>query len=157
VNGLKFSIVVFHPNRGPPFDHWSDVLSGGLSLSAVTAIDHFISERFDQYRREFLTQVEETRTWHTDVLAREAPRAVRDHDVRGHFLTVYFRALTAALSEDLGFLADVLEASGAIFIPGARSGFDPILGFCFRVNLAQDSPQFRGALTRLYRCLSAGN
>ena len=43
VNGLKFSTVVFHPDKEPPFDHWTDVLSGGLGLSAVTAINHFLS------------------------------------------------------------------------------------------------------------------
>jgi hypothetical protein len=155
VNGLKFSAVLSHPDREPSFDHWSDVLSGGLGLSALTAIDHFLSGDFDRYRDEFLAEVEQTRAWHMESLACEAPRAVHDHAVRGHFLTVYFPTLPACLGDDLVFLGEALEASGASLIPGSRSGFDPALGFCFRVNLAQDSPQFRGALTRLYRFLSA--
>jgi histidinol-phosphate/aromatic aminotransferase/cobyric acid decarboxylase-like protein len=145
VNGLKFSTVVFHPDKEPPFDHWTDVLSGGLGLSAVTAINHFLSTDFDTYRDAFLAEVNGTREWHTDLLAREASDALRDHGVRGHFLTVYFPNLPAGLGDDLPFLAEVLEASGASLIPGSRIGFDPAWGFCFRVNLARGARGARGA------------
>jgi hypothetical protein len=57
------------------------------------------------------------------------------------------------LGASVPFIADAIESTGAAFIPGLRSGFSRDVGFCFRINLAQDSPQFRGAVMRLYNHL----
>jgi hypothetical protein len=153
VNGLKFSIVTFHSDLEDFFDDWGDVLFGGLSISAVTAISHFLSPEFDAYREAFLTSIERTRGWHNKLLAAYADRIVTDIGSRGHFLTTYFPSVGAALGSSLSFIEATIDATGAAFIPGNRSGFDPAFGFCFRVNLAPDSPKFRGALSRLYHHL----
>jgi hypothetical protein len=147
-------MVAFHPSFEYFFDDWADILSGGLSVSACAAIEHFLSKEFDNYQQAFLNLVEDARTWHTKLLASFKHRITTDRSVRGHFITVYFPELDASLGGSLSFIERTIETSGAAFIPGSRSGFDPSLGFCFRVNLAQDSARFRGALNRLYHTLA---
>jgi hypothetical protein len=153
INGLKFSIVAFHSDLEDFFDDWGDVLFGGLSISSIAAIAHFVSSEFDRYRDAFLSSIERTRKWHSELLAPYQSRIKTDGVSRGHFLTVYFPSLKAELGTSLPFIEGTIEATGAAFIPGNRSGFDPTSGLCFRVNLAQDSPRFRGALARVYRHL----
>ena len=155
VNGLKFSIIAFHPDLEDFFDDWADVLFGGLSLSSSAAIGHFLSAEFDNYRNAFICSIETARAWHNDLLAEYEGCIKTDDRSRGHFLTVYFPFIDAKLGNSIPFIEAVIEATGAAFIPGNRSGFNPEAGFCFRVNLAQDSSQFRGALARLYRYLSS--
>jgi histidinol-phosphate/aromatic aminotransferase/cobyric acid decarboxylase-like protein len=150
INGLKFSLVTFHPEVEDFFDDWGDVLFGGLSISAVAAIGHFLSPKFDTYRKEFVRAIDSVRGWHHDLVGRYIGRIETDRYSQGHFLTVYFPGLAAALGTSLPFIEAAIETTGAAFIPGNRSGFDPKLGFCFRVNLAQDSGRFRSALSRLY-------
>jgi histidinol-phosphate/aromatic aminotransferase/cobyric acid decarboxylase-like protein len=154
LNSFKFSILVFHPEFDDFFDDWADVLFGGLSASASAATTHFVSKAYDTYRDKFISLVEEARAWHTRVLATHAGRILTDAHARGHFLSVYFPDLDPELGTSARFIADVVERTGAAFIPGLRSGFGRDIGFCFRINLAQDSPQFRGAVMRLYNYLA---
>jgi hypothetical protein len=150
LNRLKFSVVAFHADYEDFFDDWGDVLFGGLSASATAAISHFVSSEFDSYRSAFLTQVERARSWHENLVASYKDGIKTDERTRGHFISVYFPGIDAELGTSLPFLKNTIDACGAAFIPGNRSGFDLTLGLCFRINLAQDSAQFRGAIRRLY-------
>jgi histidinol-phosphate/aromatic aminotransferase/cobyric acid decarboxylase-like protein len=154
INALKFSAIACHPSHEDAFDDWADVLSGGLSLSATAAMDHFLSTNFDLYKIEFVRLIERTRAWHGRIITPFRPAIDTDTGASGHFVSVYLPGLEADLGNDIDFLAKVMEETGAAIIPGTRSGFDPSLGLCFRINLAQDSPQFRSAVSRLYRFLS---
>lgn len=154
VNGMKFSFVVFRNELESSFEDWADVLSGGLGVSAVAAIDHFLSEDYDQYRTAFLEAIDPVRKWHHELVAGFGPRIALDEHSKGHFATVYFPGISASLGASIDYLRSVIEHTGTFFIPGNRSGFGADSGFCFRVNLARDSLRFRGALQRLYRHLA---
>jgi histidinol-phosphate/aromatic aminotransferase/cobyric acid decarboxylase-like protein len=155
LNSFKFSIVVFNPEFDDFFDDWADVLFGGLSASAVAAAAHFISGEYETYKDRFISLVNDVRAWHTEVIRSYGGRIQTDRLTRGHFLSVYFPGLDATLGSSLPFIVRTIEETGTAFIPGQRSGFGLDLGFCFRVNLAQDSAQFRGGLQRLYRHLTS--
>ncbi|WP_342724156.1 hypothetical protein AAFG07_34540 [Bradyrhizobium sp. B097] len=154
VNGMKFSIVVFRKALESSFEDWADVLSGGLGISSLAAVEHFLSDDYDQYRKAFLEAIDPVRKWHTELVASFGHRVALDKSSTGHFATVYFRNISASLGTSIDFLRSVIEHTGTFFIPGNRSGFSPDLGFCFRINLSRDSLQFRGALQRLYRHLA---
>ncbi|MBV8824537.1 MAG: hypothetical protein JO220_06105 [Hyphomicrobiales bacterium] len=154
INGLKFSAIIFHPEHQSAFEDWADILSGGLSVSAMAAIDHFLSPAFDNYRALFIAIVDETREWHNSLVTLSGDSVQTDHYTRGHFVTTYAPNLSASLGNNLSFLSQMLKETGCVLIPGSRSGFDPQHGFCFRVNLAQDSDEFRSALPGLYKFLS---
>ena len=149
MNGLKFSMIVYHSSTGDTFDHWSDVLSGGLSLSAIAATEHFLGSGFARYRDCFLTLIEETRTWVSSIVARSGTVLETDRNTRGHFMSVYVRGLSADLTSDLDFLKEMLDETACCIIPGLSCKFDPRLGFSFRISLAQDSPAFRDAIENL--------
>jgi len=155
LNALKFSIVALPQDEEDFFDDWGDILFGGLSGSASAAIKHYISPQFDTYRDAFIRHVEAARSWHAALISQHSDKIETDAGVRGHFLSVYFPQLDAHLGASLPFMEDILEATGAIFIPGSRSSFDPSLGLCFRINLSLDSLQFRGSVARLYKRLAA--
>ncbi|MDA9435067.1 hypothetical protein XH88_25330 [Bradyrhizobium sp. CCBAU 51627] len=154
VNGLKFSVVVFRKELESSFEDWADVLSGGLGISALVATEHFLSDEYDQYREAFLEALKLVRKWHSQTIAEFGRFAMLDEQSTGHFASVYFPNKSASLGVSIDYLRSVVERTGAFFIPGNRSGFDPDSGFCFRVNLSRDSPRFRGALRRLYRELA---
>ena len=151
VNRLKFCAIVFNKAHAAAFDDWADILCGGLSGSAIAAIDHYLSSDFDTYQDLFYRYVDEARDWHDGVVARFKDTMRTDATTKGSFLCAYAANLPQALGEDLGFLARLTEASGCIVIPGGR-GVDH--GFHFRVNLARDCDRFRHGIVALYEFLS---
>jgi hypothetical protein len=154
MNGLKFSLIAFHKEHEGTFEQWADILAGGLGLSALAAVEHFLSPEFDRYRVKFLALTKAAADFNTDLVQRLAPSASLDVGAIGHFGTVYFPQLAASLGNDLSFLSKLTDATGGIVIPGSRSGFDPAFGFCFRLNFGQDSTIFRSTLGRIYRFLT---
>jgi aspartate/methionine/tyrosine aminotransferase len=154
VNGMKFSFVAFRNELESSFEDWADVLSGGLGVSAVAAIDHFLSADYDQYRTAFLKAIDPVRKWHDGLAAGFDGRIVLDENSIGHFATVYYPRIDASLGASIAYLRSVVEHTGTFFIPGHRSGFGVDAGLCFRVNLSRDSSRFRGALRRLHRHLA---
>jgi aspartate/methionine/tyrosine aminotransferase len=157
INGLKFSAIVFHSSHLEIFEDWADVLSGGLSIAAVAAVEHFLTPAFDGYQSQFIQLINETRKWHSSIASEFEDKIRTDQQTRGHFLTTYVPHLNAESGRDLFFLSDVLNETGCTVIPGTRSGFDESYGFCFRVNLAQDSDEFRTSLLHLYKFLVSAN
>ena len=155
INSLKFSIIVYHPGTGDTFDHWSDVIAGGLSVSAAAAVKHFLDPSFESYSREFSALIERTRTWHSGLVSRFNGAMRTDTNTRGHFVSVYFPRLDARLGNDVPFLSNIMDATGCTFIPGIRNGLDSSLGLSFRINLAQNSREFRIGLKTLYEYLTA--
>jgi aspartate/methionine/tyrosine aminotransferase len=154
INALKFSAVVCRSRHEDAFEHWADVISGGLSLSSAAAICHFLSDNFYAYQAAFLHHIECARNWLFCTLAIADSRVTTDVGSRGHFLSVYWPRVPAERGDDLSFVGEMMEATGAALIPGNRSGFDPALGFSYRINLAQDSPQFRAAIARQVQYLT---
>jgi aspartate/methionine/tyrosine aminotransferase len=155
MNGMKFSAVVAHPRHQPTLEDWADVLSGGLSLSATIAVQHFVTTSFDECRAAFARLLCKTREWHIDLVRGFDGTVAIDSASEGHFIMTYLPRLDAELRHRIDFLEEILAATGCLLIPGFRSGFDERSGFCFRINLARDSDAFRGAVERLYSFLHA--
>lgn len=154
VNGFKFSLVAFHASAGDSFDHWADVVCGGLSVAAEAAIKHFLDHQFDEYTRKFGRAVNEARTWHDALVSRFANSLYSDEPSTGHFLAVHFPAHNAALGTDIKFHRSLLAETGCSIIPGQMHEFDPALGLSFRVNLARHSGPFERGVERLYGYLT---
>jgi aspartate/methionine/tyrosine aminotransferase len=155
MNGIKFSAVVVHPRHQTILEDWADVLSGGLSVSAIVAIQHFITPAFDERRAGCCQMLRKTRDWHIDLVGSFGGAIALDAESEGHFVMAYAAGLAAELGNRIDFLKEILEETGCILVPGFRSGFDERSGFCFRINLARDSDEFRGALKKLYSFLRA--
>ena len=146
INGVKFGAIVANGAFQRHFDHWADVLIGGIGVSAIVALEHFLSDRFDAYQLTYTEQVCSTRQF-VDSLAESLPGIELDRQASGHFMSMY----ASGLPGDLGHAGTraLIWASGASFITGHRNHFGSGLPFCWRLNLARDGRPFRAALGRL--------
>lgn len=154
VNAIKFAAIVYNKNFDLFFNHWTDVVSGGLGASNHSAIFHFLDENFAKYQRKFFHHIDAVRKQVESTISEQFAMVHIDQNVLGHFMMLYLPHLPGVLGNDKNFLRDLVWASGAIMIPGIRNHFDSELGFCFRVNLARKNPQFFGALFRVCKYLS---
>ena len=153
INSMKFSAISVPTEIVESFNDWGDVLVGSLSLSCAGAIDHYLSDNFADCMKIVRDLLSSARAY-IENISRTLPKVDLDRLTVGHFMTVYCPQLPALLQDDECFIENAVMKSGAIFLSGSRSSTDPALGFSFRVNLARDSPQFRGALMRLCEHLS---
>lgn len=149
LNGLKFSVIVFDREHETFFEQWADVLYGGLSLSTIVAIRHFLSDNFRLYAERFTEEVGLALAFVKQAAGR-CPRGEFDRNPSGHLVTFYLPHVIANAGNDEGFLWNLCHSSSTIVIPGLRNHFDPAVGFCFRINLALDGSQFRGGIARLF-------
>ncbi len=154
MNGLKFSALVFDRSYLRFFEQWTDVLHGGLSVSNVTAVKHFLSDNFAEYLRVFRSAVARTFEFVRDAVGK-CPGADLDHEVSGQFATIYIPALPDDFDKDPAFFEQMMRTTAGMMIPGRRCHFEPSVGACFRVNLSGDSAQFRATLVRLLRYLTS--
>lgn len=152
INSFKFSALVFSHAESDSFEQWSDVFSGGLPVSSVAAIRHFLSPNFADYEGEFLRQTERVLKKLTK-LAKEHQGADLDKRVRGNFVTIYYPDIPFARGREDRFMNRITRASGATFIPSSRNHTDPRWGFGFRVNLAREDDAFYRVCARLFRAL----
>jgi hypothetical protein len=153
VNGFKFAFVAAPINDGCTLQQISDVTVGGLNVATLCAVRHFLSRSFADYENAFILQIEHERLEFLKNI-NDIPNLELDAEADGHFLTVYFPAIAAEMSDSIDFLWRAMAASGSLFIPGKRNHFGVGCGFCFRLNLARGGPAFHGAVVRLCRYLS---
>jgi aspartate/methionine/tyrosine aminotransferase len=153
VNGLKSGVATFHGDLYDAFDHWADVLAGGLSLSAEAATRHFVSPDFDAYAKAIGRHAAEVDLTLKGLVAESGPAFQTDDATVGYWRTIYAPEVPAALGKDRDWLADLVDSTGAVPIPGVRAGCSEDWGFCFRLNLLRYDAGFRGALRRLLRRL----
>jgi aspartate/methionine/tyrosine aminotransferase len=153
INGLKFGAVTFHSKWYDAFDHWQDVLSGGLSISAELATRHYVSPDFDAYAETVAEYAANASRSICELADNFGGSIEMDVDAQGYWRTVYVPRLAAELGTNRAWLADLVDRTGAVPIPGVFMGCDPAWGFCFRVNLLRYDAQFRGALRRLCSAL----
>ncbi len=153
MNGLKFAVLVFDRDHQKFFHQWTDVIHGGLSVSNVTAVKHFLSDNFSDYLQVFREEVAHTFEFVSKVVA-ACPGAEIDREANGQFTMIYIPDLPADFDTDLIFMDRMVRATAGIMIPGRRSHFDPSTGACFRVNLTKDNAQFRATLVRLLRYMT---
>jgi aspartate/methionine/tyrosine aminotransferase len=152
VNGVKFATVVFHSSEQEHFDSWCDVWNGCLPISSVIGVRHFLSSDYVRYQTEFrkLTSLRHERV--RSIVA-QTPSILLDPDADGYLISVYAPNIEAQAGLDVSFLEEAANATGAVFISGARNEMDPEVGLSFRLNLAAVDTSALGALARLCRWL----
>jgi hypothetical protein len=148
VNGIKFAVVVFDHSEQVHFDSWCDVWNGCLPISSVVGVRHFLSADFERYRAIFRSLVS---LRHRDVrsIVSNTRSITLDQQADGYLISIYAPQIEARAGLNLPFLERAANATGAIFISGARNELDPNAGLSFRLNLAAMDTSSLGALARL--------
>lgn len=155
INAIKFAIIIYAHKYKRFFDHWSDVVVGGLSSSNHTAIYHFLGNNFMLYQSAFFKRVEEQRRKVEKILSKQYGSIKIDREFSGHFMMLYAPCIPGRAGNDIEFLEKLVFDTGATLIPGSRNHFSLELGFTFRINLARACPQFFSAFQRMCRYLHA--
>jgi hypothetical protein len=145
---MKFAAVGYPMSLDDAFWHWADIVFGGIGLSSLAAVRHFLSPAFPEAAGVAEAQAAIARTFCQRATAnvRAAEWSEATTGIFGSFL---LPRLPPDLADRPDELQRVLEATGTSFIPGTRNQVPREVGFSFRVNVARDGPQFRGAVSRL--------
>jgi aspartate/methionine/tyrosine aminotransferase len=151
MNAIKFAAIIYDSKYEEFFDHWSDVILGGLTSSNHSAIFHFLSDNFPNYQTAFFHRIEEARERIEKIVTTDSNLFETDKNFSGHFMMLYAPEISAIKGRDKLFLEQLIFDTGATIIPGPRNHFDLKFGFSFRINLARGSPQFFSAFKRLIR------
>lgn len=157
VNAIKFAAIIYHNKYKKFFNHWADVILGGLSASSHSAIFHFLSDNFLHYQISFFDRILKFQKKIEEIIATKFSSIEIDKFFLGHFMMLYLPELSAEAGNDEKFMKSLIFDTGATLIPSTRNHFDPKNGFGFRINLARESPQFFSAFLRVCKFLTTKN
>lgn len=145
-NGMKFSAILFPSKYCQIIDTWSDIISGCLSLSSLTAIHHFLSFEYDEYLICVKNIIEKNRKTVLNILEKHLIQY--DMLSNSYLLSVYFPNLPYCYFDDKDNIIKFIENTAAYFIPNSRNHFPKSTGLSFRLNLCSVSVKYLYALER---------
>ena len=145
-NGIKFSVILFPTQYSRIVDTWSDILSGCLSLSALTAIHHFISSDYDKYLLCVKNIIECNRRKVLKILQKHQI----SYDVLSHsyLMSIYFLNLPYDYFDIKNNIIQFINNTATYVIPNSRNHFPKSTGLSFRLNLCSVSKKYLYALER---------
>lgn len=145
-NGMKFSAILFPPKYYQIIDTWSDIISGCLSLSSLTAIHHFLSSEYDEYLICVKNIIEKNKMSVLDILKKYQIKC--DMMSHSYLLSIYFPNLSYDYFDDKDNIIKFIDNTAAYFIPNSRNHFPKSTGLSFRLNLCSVSVKYLYALER---------
>ncbi len=152
-NSFKFSCIVYNKKFEDFFDQWNDVYSGGLNITNLQAIEHYLSDNYNLILHKFYKFTDEKRSKIIDLI-KNFKQFESDADCIGDFQCIYSKKLPYELSNDLKFIKDVISKTHAVFYPGCLHGFQKEHGFTFRINLVSYTNEVANSLLKIIDYLS---
>jgi hypothetical protein len=153
INGEKVSIISCPKHLTTTLNDLADCLCGGIGASGLRALNFFAHESFGRAMTAMRSLVD--LSWKRMLKVLQGSRHAHDKSPDGHFVMLYWPRLPMAGAENLKFMQEIVEASGALPIPASRNRHPAAGGFAFRVNLMRLDDAGLGALSRLARALDA--
>lgn len=145
-NGMKFSAILFPEIYSHIVDSWSDITTGCLSISALTAIHHYISNDYDMYLQKFNNIIEKNRILIYSLLKKY--QVEFDIFSESYFLSLYFTNIPYNFFDEQTNMLNFINSTAAYLIPNNRNNFPKSLGFSFRLNLCRFSDNYLHILER---------
>ena len=152
-NSYKFSVIVCENSFEDMFEQWLDVFCGNLPQTSIAAIYHYLSDNYLQCNEVFDKFITNAMSAVRNIL-QNYENVETDDIVYGNLITIFMKKIDSNLAKDLSFMQDVITNTHALFYPGYLNGFSETMGFCFRINLALNSPEFLAGLQRLLQYLN---
>lgn len=146
IHGIKFSVILFPSQYSQIIDTWSDILTGCLSLSALTAIHHFISADYDDYLLCVKKIVEHNKQAVLKILKKY--KIQYDTLSNSYLLSIYFLNLPYNYFDEKTNIIKFIDSTAAYVIPNSRNHFPKSTGLSFRLNLCSVSEKYLYALER---------
>ena len=116
-NGIKFSVILFPSQYSQIIDTWSDILTGCLSLSALTAIHHFISADYDDYLLCVKKIVEHNKQAVLKILKKY--KIQYDTLSNSYLLSIYFLNLPYNYFDEKTNIIKFIDSTAAYVIPNS--------------------------------------
>ena len=136
-NATKFACIVSHKCYADFFNNWTDLYSGGLTLSSTIAIRHFLSDNYNFVLKKSYEYIHNTYIEVTNLLEKHRQYFSYTH-AAGIYITVFFKYVPYEISTRISFIKKLIENTKVSLLPGYLEGFFENTGFCFRVNLTLD-------------------
>ena len=154
INALKFSVVICNSNLEDFFEQWLDLYCGNLQQSTIAAIYHYLSDNFSICSQKINEYISNSKKETFNVIQKYNCISY-DIDTKGSMITVYLKNKDLDKMQCLDYIREVIENTLALYYPGSLNGFNPDMGFCFRINCALYDADYIGTLNRLlnYICV----
>lgn len=147
-NAIKFSCITTHKAQEDLFNIWSDLYSGGLTLSSKAAITHFLSKNYNYVLKKSKEYICET---YVDVVAllHKHKKYFSYTPAAGMYMTIFFKYVPYNISIGYDFIQKLITNTNVSLLPGYLEGFFENSGFCFRINLTLDRTTLLIALNKV--------
>ena len=155
-NAFKFSCMIYNEVYEDFFDQWNDVYSGGLNITNLRAINHFVSADYDNILNLFLHYTAE-RSNEVSKLTDAFPKIEIDQGTIGDYMCLYNKTLPYKLGNQISFIKNVITQTQSVFYPGCLHGFQENHGFVFRINLVSYNHTSSNALVKILDFLTQFN
>ena len=152
-NSFKFSSILYNRVFEDFFDHWNDVYSGGLNITNIHAINHYLSENYQKLSNIFFDYMNE-KSYKVQELVKHFHAFQTDNTVIGDYLCIYSNKIPYQCANNLTFIKKVIHHTKSVFYPGSLHGFQKEHGFVFRINLASYGTDCSNALLKILDYLS---
>lgn len=155
VNAYKFSFIVHNKKYNYNFEQLTDVIYGGLSRENISAMEHYLSDNFEEVENYIIDETEKNKNIILGCL--DSCSECFDKNTNGHFISLYYPHLNAEIGKNMILLKDMVFHSGTSFIPNIRNNVDENNSFSYRVNLLRINDKSLGGIIRLHSYLTSIN
>lgn len=152
INSVKFAAIICNHTVRAYIEDWIDVFVGSLSISTCMAIEHYLSSNFttclnvhDEYIQNNIQIITELCNLFPDNYCK---------GTASNYITIHNKSLPYVNSLAEIDMFQIMKHTHVSFIPGYINGFSKEWGFCYRVNLTQDSTMLKNCIGRLFNYFS---
>lgn len=151
-NAIKFSCVLCHSSLEAFFDQWNDLFCGGLPLSSLAAIRHFLSPNYLKCLEIHIKYTNSIKRHIIELLHNYNPQIHYSHTI-GQYMTVFCPMVSFEESKKIDFIKELIINTHVSLLPGYLEGFYEELGFCFRINLTLDKTSLISSVQKVLNYL----
>lgn len=152
INSSKFAAIICSSSVSSYIEDWIDVFVGSLPVSTCIAVEHYLSSNYktcidvhDKYIENNINIINE--------LCIQFPTNHFKGD-KTNYITLCNTTLPYIESLEKLDMLKIMKYAHVSFIPGYINGFSEQWGFCYRVNLTQDTTTLKNSLGRLFSYFS---
>lgn len=153
INSIKFSVIIFNKSLKRSFQHWSNIVYGGLPESCLIGLNFFESNNYSSVLELSTEYCASSYNSIHDVLI-TVPNVCLDVYNYTQYTTCY---ITCIDNIDLHTVEECMELSKCVsssFIPNLRNHFSSSDYFSFRINLSRIGRHNLGDVVRLASTLA---
>ena len=155
INGFKFSVIICSKKHQDVLEQWVDIFSGGLSISNVDAISHFVSSNFESkcipVYNSFIGKNKDC----VCKIANNYPFLYYLNETIGHYLTIFTKKRCVDEEKLFNLIYNLISKKNVSFIPGYIDELYDENCINFRINLTLDSKNLEYAVNEIFESFNS--